>query len=244
MKRIIPMIAILFIATICKAQSYSDFIKHFPRKSSTVVRDYKGNVLKTKSLGVLDISVSELQQCADAAIRLRAEYLYKEKMYSQIQFKLTSGLNVPFEKWANGWRVKVSGNSARLVKSRNETNNYSRQNFDAYLQVIMMYAGSASLDRDLKIRNGETPQVGDMLILGGFPGHVVIIVDEMVKDGIHYYKFAQSWIPAQDIEIVLGYNNLKPNYGNWTPIIKNAGTDQEITVSGYRFSVYKHLKHF
>lgn len=233
---------VLTLGLNANAQSYSDFVKHFPRKNSTVVRDYRGRILKVKSLGVLDLSVTELQQCADAAIRLRAEYLYRKKSYSQIQFKLTCGLNVPFDKWANGWRVEVIGNDARLVKEKNETANYSRQNFDDYLQVVMKYAGSASLNRDLKLRNG-LPRVGDMLVLGGHPGHVVIIVDEMVRNNVHYYKFAQSWIPAQDIEIVLGHNNLKQNYGNWTPILIG-GANQKVTVSGYTFSIPKNLKHF
>ena len=65
-----------FIANISFAQTWENYIKYFPRKSSTVVRDYKGNILKTHSLGVLDVRINSVQQCADAAIRLRAEYFY------------------------------------------------------------------------------------------------------------------------------------------------------------------------
>lgn len=33
-----------FIANISFAQTWENYIKYFPRKSSTVVRDYKGNI--------------------------------------------------------------------------------------------------------------------------------------------------------------------------------------------------------
>lgn len=110
------------------------FIKHFPRKKSTVVRDYAGNVIKEKSLGVLDTRVTSVQECADAAIRLRAEFFYSRKEYDKIKFKLTCGLEVPFSKWALGYRVKVNGNNATLVKTQN-TKDYSRENFEEYLKV-------------------------------------------------------------------------------------------------------------
>ena len=177
------------------------FIKHFPRKKSTVARDYAGNVIKEHSLGVLDTRVTSVQQCADAAIRLRAEFFFSRKEYNKIKFKLTSGLEVPFSKWALGYRVKVNGNQAVLVKAQS-TNDYSRNNFEEYLKVVMNYAGSASLSRDLP--HGNYPKIGDLLVLGGYPGHVVIIIDKKTKNGIDYYLFANSWIPAQDIEIVTG----------------------------------------
>ena len=60
------------------------FIKHFPRKKSTVVRDYAGNVIKEQSLGVLNTKVTSVQQCADAAIRLRAEFFYSRKEYDNL----------------------------------------------------------------------------------------------------------------------------------------------------------------
>ena len=116
MKYLVLIIALL-ASSICQAQkSYEEFIKNFPRKASTVVHDYKGNVIKQKSLGVLDVRINSVQECADAAIRLRAEYFYRRKEYSKISFKLTSGLEVPFSKWAQGYRVKVNGNNATWLK--------------------------------------------------------------------------------------------------------------------------------
>ena len=205
------------------------FIKHFPRKKSTVVRDYAGNVIKEHSLGVLNTRVTSVQQCADAAIRLRAEFLYSRKEYNKIKFKLTSGLEVPFSKWALGYRVKVNGNRATLIKTQS-TNDYSRNNFEEYLKVIMTYAGSASLSRDL-LHSNVPPKIGDLLVLGGYPGHVVIIIDKKQKNGINYYLFANSWIPAQDIEIVTGTSTGGKTIDNYIPITGKT----VIQINGYKF---------
>ena len=204
------------------------FIKHFPRKKSTVVKDYAGNVIKEQSLGVLNTKVTSVQQCADAAIRLRAEFFYYRKEYDKIKFKLTCGLEVPFSKWALGYRVKINGNKAILAKTQT-TNDYSRSNFEEYLKVIMTYAGSASLSRDLPHSN--YPKIGDLLVLGGYPGHVVIIIDKKTKNGIDYYLFANSWIPAQDIEIVTGTSTGGETIDNYIPIIGKT----IIQINGYKF---------
>lgn len=228
--------ACLCALNVCYSQTaYENYIKNFPRKSSTVVHDYQGNVLKSKSLGVLDVRVTSVQQCADAAIRLRAEYFYSLKEYDKIMFKLTSGLAVPFAKWAVGYHVKVSGNKAVLVKSKT-TNDYSRDNFEAYLKCVMNYTGSASLYRNLTHRQG-LPHIGDLLVLGGYPGHVVIIIDKKVINGVSYYLFANSWMPAQDIEIISGSSTADKNVGNYVPIKGNC----RITVNGYVFDSSKHL---
>ena len=228
------LVACLLMASVCNAQSWEDYIKNFPRKATTEVRDYQGNVLKESSLGVLDVRINSVQQCADAAIRLRAEYFYGRKEYDKITFKLTSGLEVPFEKWAKGYRIKVNGNKAKLVKEK-ESNDYSRENFEKYLKAVMIYAGSASLGRDLRLRN-DFPQIGDLLIIPGFPGHVVIVMDKKVINGINYYQFANSWMPAQDIEIIEGINPGKPNIDNYTPIEYLKDT---IYINGYCFHPYK-----
>lgn len=235
--RLLFMLAI-FVANICSAQTWESYIKNFPRKRSAVVRDYKGNVLKTHSLGVLDVRINAVQQCADAAIRLRAEYFYGRKEYGRIRFKLTCGLEVPFSKWALGYRVKVVGNDAVLVASSPKKKDYSRANFERYLQTVMYYAGSASLYRDMQSVRG-LPEIGDALIIPGFPGHVVIVMDKKVVNKTNYYLFANSWIPAQDIEIISGNNPAKKNLGNYTPI---RSVKDKININGYNFIVYKHLR--
>ena len=122
----------------------------------------------------------------------------------------------------------VNETKAILVKTQS-TNDYSRSNFEEYLKVIMTYAGSASLSRDLPHSN--YPKIGDLLVLGGYPGHVVIIIDKKTKNGVDYYLFANSWIPAQDIEIVTGTSTGGETVDNYIPIIGKT----IIQINGYKF---------
>ena len=52
-------------------------------------------------ISVIDMPIlpQDLIQCADAVIKLRAEYLYSKKDYDKISFNLTNGMEVPFSKF-------------------------------------------------------------------------------------------------------------------------------------------------
>ena len=66
-----------------------------------------------------------------------------------------------------------------------------------------MYAGTASLSKELISVNPDNLQVGDVFIVGGHPGHAMIIVDVACdKFGNKAIMVAQSYMPAQDIHIV------------------------------------------
>lgn len=237
MNKIILLLFTLY-TNVCFAQSWENYIKNFPRRQSTVVKDYKGNIVKTHSLGVLDTRINSVQQCADAAIRLRAEYFYSKKEYNKISFNLTNGIEVSFDKWAKGYRLSDSWNKIIHFYQRNGRKGYDRANFESYLKAVMLYAGSASLYRDLKSSN-KLPNIGDLLIIPGYPSHVVIIIDKKTIKGVNYYLFANSWIPAQDIEIINGKNSKYKNIGIYTPIKTNSDI---IYINGYKFNIKTHLK--
>ena len=61
----------------------------------------------------IDIGKKDLIQCADAAMKLRADHLFEKHLYDQIKFIATSGNEISFEKWLKGIRWKVQG--AKLV---------------------------------------------------------------------------------------------------------------------------------
>ncbi|NJO01016.1 MAG: DUF4846 domain-containing protein [Bacteroidia bacterium] len=72
--------------------------------------------------------------------------------------------------------------------------------FRKYLNAVFNYAGSWSLERELKpVSPLEDVRIGDMLVRGDFPGHVMIVVDlaRHSETGEILVLLAQSARPAQ-----------------------------------------------
>ena len=188
--------------------SFADWLRHLPLKEgSPPVYLYNGRKKPNQSahFAVVDIDVGakNLQQCADAVIRLRAEYLYSVGDYERIHFNFTSGDKADFTEWTEGYRPVVNGNRVTWIKSGVEEHSY--ENFKKYLERVFIYAGSYSLSRELQgIQDVNEMKIGDVFIQGGFPGHAVIVVDMAVNEGTgkKLFLLAQSYMPAQDIHIL------------------------------------------
>ena len=57
----------------------------------------------------IDVGSRDLQQCADAAMRLRAEWLFASGRAREVAFNATgSGQPIAFARWAGGERPKVT----------------------------------------------------------------------------------------------------------------------------------------
>jgi len=65
-------------------------------------------------------------------------------------------------------------------------------------------------------------QIGDVFIRGGSPGHAVIVVDMAVnpKTNKKVFMIAQSYMPAQDIHILINTN--KPAISPWNDLVETA----------------------
>ena len=148
----------------------------------------------------IDVGDKDLQQCADAIMRLRAEYLFAQQRYEDIHFNFTNGNKAEFEKYAAGYRFQPKTNA--WVKTAKEDNSY--KTFKEYLELVFTYAGSLSLSRELKPIDVEDMEPGDVFIKGGSPGHAVIVLDviEDSKTDIKLFILAQSYMPAQEIHIL------------------------------------------
>ena len=75
--------------------SFADWLRHLPlKKGNPPIRYYNGRekILQDAHYAVVDIDVGDrdLQQCADAVIRLRAEYLYAAGLYDSIAFNFNA----------------------------------------------------------------------------------------------------------------------------------------------------------
>ncbi len=192
--------------------SFAYYLGSLPLKPyGSKVHTYNGKIKSNSSAyeAVIDIDIGEknLQQCADAIIRLRAEYQLSKGLKDEISFKLTNGFEVPYSKWTDGWRVKVEGNETSWTKSAEFDDSYDA--FRNYLDFVFIYAGTLSLDMDLGSISFDEMKAGDVLIHGGSPGHAVIVVDmaENPDTGEKLFMLAQSYMPAQDIHVLSNLND-------------------------------------
>ena len=168
------------------AGSFAHWLRHLPLKPGRPeVRLFDGRAKRNQEAhdAVIDIDVGarDLQQCADAVIRLRAEYLYATGQADRVHFNFTSGDRADFARWADGFRPVVRGNE--VAWRRSAAPDGSPGSFRRYLDVVFSYAGSYSLSRELRsVSDVGDIQAGDVWIRGGFPGHAAIVID-VAADG-------------------------------------------------------------
>jgi hypothetical protein len=196
-----------------RAGSFADWLRGLPlRPAKTQVHLYDGRPKPYQAGQVavvdLDTGARDLQQCADAVIRLRAEYLWAAKAKSRVAFDLTNGMRVDWHRWAKGERVAVTGNKTRWTTGGKALATHAA--FRRYLNFIFSYAGSASLERELLPRRPDAVEAGDVLIQGGHPGHAVLVLD-VARDarGNRYVLLGQSFMPAQDFHVLANPDDAK-----------------------------------
>jgi hypothetical protein len=160
----------------------------------------------------IDVGNKDLQQCADAVMRLRAEYLFATKQYEKIAFNYTSGDRLDYAGWVNGKRIAVNGNKTSVVFSGKKYPDISDHKvFREYMNDIFNYAGTLSLAKEMKSIPLDSMKPGDVFIHGGSPGHAVLIVDMAVniRTGDKLFMIAQSYMPAQQIHVLKNDNDKK-----------------------------------
>jgi hypothetical protein len=199
-----------FVRVVNEKNSFAYYLQHLPLlPEGTSVKLYNGNTKQNKVwAAVVDISIGnkDLQQCADAVMRLRAEYLFEQKKYSDIHFNFTNGFNATYNKWMDGNRISVNGNKVSWKKST--TANATHESFMQYMEQVFNYAGTLSLSKELKPVKISDVKIGDVFIKGGSPGHAVIIVDicKHKTSGETLVMLAQSYMPAQNIHVLKNGN--------------------------------------
>ncbi len=199
--------------------SYANYLRSLQlKKHSAIVNHYDGSTKPNRNVytAVVDLPIGDkdLHQCADAIMRLRAEYLWNEERYDDIHFNFTNGFRCDYSKWMQGYRIKVNGNKTEWILTSTPSNDYD--SFWSYMELIFMYAGTASLSQELKAVDISTMEIGDVLIKGGYPGHAVIVIDMVYNTDTRekLYMLGQSYMPAQEIQILNNNNDtsLSPWY--------------------------------
>lgn len=184
--------------------TFQHFLQNLPLKPTESEVLYYNGAKKSKQKiysAVVDLPIGNknLHQCADAIIRLRADYLKQNNREDEIAFHFTNGFLAEYRTWKSGKRISVNGNKVSWVNGNAHADNYWK-----YLETVFTYAGTLSLSKELKSKNIQNIQIGDVFIQGGSPGHAVIVVDLAVnsKTGEKLFMLAQSYMPAQEIQIL------------------------------------------
>jgi len=173
--------------------SYAAYLRSLPLKErGAKVHLFTGETagFQFLSTGVIDQDIlSNSEQCADAAMRLRAEYLWSQGRYSEIRFR-----NV------NGQTMQYSGGS-------------SRKAFERYMREVYGVCSTFSVYHETKPRAVKDVQPGDVLVYparsGHKYGHAIIVVDVAKdKSGNVAIMCAEGNTPAREKHLVRNPNPL------------------------------------
>ena len=183
------------------------------------VKYYDGNIKYGqndiyKAKFVYDIGDQNLHHCADAAMYNHARYLFETKQYEKIVFT-----------------DNFTGKKYYYTKAFDI---YNESTFRTYIVNCWRNMGTWSLETyDTVVVNIKDIQTGDVFLKGGFPGHAISVVDVVInKHGHKKYMLAQSYMPAQEQQILL--NPIK-NKNVWYDL----HLSKDIVTPQYTFSVNK-----
>ncbi|HKP61900.1 MAG TPA: DUF4846 domain-containing protein [Polyangiales bacterium] len=203
------------------ADSFGAWLRRLPLRpegSSVRLHDGSPKALQNVHAAVIDIDVGkrDLQQCADAVMRLRAEYLFGTGRCEQVCFRSVGGDAMPYEAYRRGLRPPPGRGGPWTPLAAADR---SHAGFRGYLDRVFGIANTASLLRELEpVRDARQVEAGDVYIeaaRAGRFGHAVLVLD-VARDraGERVFLIAQSYMPAQDMHVLvnLGERGLSPWY--------------------------------
>ncbi len=213
-----------FIRLPASPGSFAEWLRGLPlRPRGTPVRLYDGRLKSSQDVHVavvdIDTGKHDLQQCADAIMRLRAEYLWSAGRALDIGFNDTDGKPMAYR-----------GASS------------DRKAFQRYMIRVFSFAGTYSLEREMEpVPTGEIV-IGDVFIKGGFPGHAVLVADLVVDpaSGEKRFLLLQSYMPAQDMHIL---KNPQSTGGTPWYAIPEPGSDLVTPEWVFKASVLRRFRH-
>ena len=214
-----------FVRVAAAPGSFAEWLRDLPLKPAdrgVILHDGRPVADHGTVAAVVDIDVgrSDLQQCADAVMRLRAEYLFSRRLTGLIGFELYSGERYRFAAFAEGVTPVLSGQ--RIAWQSGPPRDSSHASLRRWLDTVYAFASTRSLAHELRpVEDPAAAAIGDVFIHPGSPGHAVIIVDLAVDPatGRKLALLAQSSTPARDVHLLR--NTLEPWLGAWFALAKS-----------------------
>jgi hypothetical protein len=163
------------------------------------VTTYEGEVVPHDARVIdMDLVPGDLQQCADSAIRLRAEW--ERSTGKSPMFHATSGDEMPWSRFSAGETPYAVGNG--LAWKRGSTGKW-----EDWLRLVFTWAGTRSLAFDTVPVDDPLP--GDLVVHPGSPGHAVVLLDVARDHDATYVLIGEGFMPAQSFHVERG------PYANW-----------------------------
>ena len=195
--------------------AFGYFLRSLPlTAANTPVRSYRGDVIRAgdhpnvAAVVAIDVGNRDLQQCADAILRLHAEWRYAQGHRDQA-YRAADGTKLSFARYVAGERLRVEGNKLSFVQSARAAEP-SHALLRTWLDDVFGWANTGALARDGARISGKNLRPGDFFVLTGVPyGHAVLVLD-MATDahGRRALLLGQSFVPAQNVHV------LRPNPSN------------------------------
>ncbi len=190
------------------AGSFGAFLRGLPlRPAGTEVLTHDGATLREgndpriAAVVELDVGRRDLQQCADTAIRLHAEWLWSSGREDAIGYHFTSGDLSTWSRHRAGERPVIDGQ--RVSWERRAAASSGRASFRAWLDLVFSYAGTVSLARTAATIPREDLRPGDVFVLPGGPGHAILVLDvARSAEGRRVALLGQGFMPAQDAHVL------------------------------------------
>lgn len=179
--------------------SFAYFLRHLPlQPNGSVVHLYNGEPKRNADVHLavikMDVGENDLQQCADAAMRLRGEYLFEQQKWDQLGFEFVKDQQLHF--------------------FEKEATDKTYASFRKWMNKVFDYANTRSLHHQLHSKKLQNIAIGDVLVQVGNPyGHAVTVVDVAVNNanGDKVFMLAQSYMPAQEIHILRNPSMAEPS---------------------------------
>jgi hypothetical protein len=198
-----------FVRVAVDGRSFGAFLRALPLLAAgTPVVDYAGRVVREGSdpniAAVVDIDVgaSDLQQCADAVVRMNAEWHYG-RGDRDVSYRIASGVALTYEQYLAGSRAFARGNEL-LVQPAAARLADDHRAFRRYLDEVFTWLNTSSLERDGAPVAWADLRPGDFFVMSGRPfGHAVLVLDvAMSEAGAVALLLGQSYMPAQRFQVL------------------------------------------
>jgi hypothetical protein len=208
-----------FVRVAQEAGSFGAWLRRLPLAApGTPVRSYAGGTIlpadhpHLMAVSTLDVGKGDLQQCADAVMRLHGEWSWSRGR-RDMSYRAASGTDMPYARWERGERVVQRGQSIAWAPGTG-TSKDDHASFRKFMDAVFAWSNTVALARQAAVIPIEQIQPGDFLILPGNPGHTVLVLD-LAKDadGKQVALLGQSYMPAQSFHV------LRPRRdATWFPI--------------------------